>query len=297
MICQVDTVTIKNDMPIPFIEVSDPWHNPVTILAITSIGIAILALLSPIIIQWISEKIRLSKLKNIIKYFLERIIVDLKQFISHLNHLKEQIRDTSTENFKIPLLDDERIQSLAKIDIKDIFTIFIDNQSNIKESSEHISSILDLSEFLRTNELLQKNLSHFLQDLRRYDEKFKENVNYIYRGYEDYLSKEMVANNDYENDEFLIKFRDILRNWRQINDRDRIEVIKSDLLDKLKSHCTTNLNHQESTRFIKYITDANDAYSEITNIRDSYVSYIETNVKSVESDLNHLIKAISYYYE
>ena len=286
MIAQVDTVVVRNNTPLKFIDVSDPWNNPITFIALVSILIAIFALFSPIIVNWISEKIRLKKLKIFIKYLIDSIIIDFNQYTRNLDKLKTQLIDSAIKEFDIPSLSEINIHSLAKVDYKDLYMMFVTKQSDkTNESAKHLSFIIKATNWLNSNDILQKNMSNFMSDLRRYDGKISDNVDNILRGFDSYLSKMMAVGDEYKDDEFLVKFRNLIAGLRNSNDPDNIEVIKDELVDKLKELCREYLSHSEASKFLNFTINVNDGYLNMTSIRESYTNNIDETITSLKSDM------------
>jgi len=266
-------------------------------LSVISISIAILALILPIIREYLKERKRLKNLEKYVYYILEELLDPINKKVKNLKELSNSIKNTETRNFGFADSSTLLIEVFNKISHQDLHMIFIQNKRKpLYLKIKHFKNIVDIVDsFDKQNKIDQKNFFQFMKDLRRYEKQFNENVDAIFRLFDLYVSTNKRENIHPSNDPFLSNFDKILFNWRQDEQYSLISKTKEMMLDPLKNECVKYSTDNRAIEILPYIIKCNYAYIDLENLKNLYSNIFYEAATKLEEKMVSLKNALDFF--
>ena len=282
-----DSIKLINSVPAEISEPISPWTHPAAIIAIISIVISILALLVPLFLNIL----RLRSIKKSIYTLLREVQDELKRYKKEYVKLKDQII-TDEKGLEFPVLNEAPFYALQKIEYVDLHKIFLKKDYNY----ERFKSIVIIIEYLKTNEISERNFGSYMADLRRYNHEINDSLSFILRTFDNIVGavKRGEANPE---DPFLLAYVGIQKNFRESKNNEDLDTIINVYTEPLKELCKKHLDNQIATLFLNYAIKISQAHNDIIHMNKIYEKFMNSSIEKIDKVISNLSDSIDFYYK
>lgn len=228
---------------------------------------------------------------------IKSLIDPIRKQAKLFEDLSKQIGGKETKKFYFNEIKELYNKLSLFNNIDDLYKIFVnkdDGENEIKFLQ--YSNIIDTVGFLiEQREKSQLNHTTFFSNFRRYENEWSDAGFGIVMCYDTYASDFIEKNIDKSKDEFFTRFSFINHKWQKMDTCRNIYIAKENLVNPLFDLCKEFISDKRALKLMDYLKKANYAFSNYTNIKDTYSELFEeiSNAYIVQS--NKFEEAYNYY--
>ncbi len=248
--------------------------------------------------RYYENKKNLNNLKDVKSFFLiyiESMIEPFEHFIDSIQKLSDNLKDINNRKLSFSesakLTVDENI-----VNQLELFKAFVFNEKTAKEKRIiHLKNLLNaLITIKKVKVNLKDTFFKFNDDLRRYEHKLMDSMNFISRQYDLYLSIGLRSSIDFEKDLFLVGFKKIISEWNESENKDFIDITKTKLINPTKDYCTLNIQDERALHLIPATVDFNNAFLNIETLRNNYTGVFSDVKNDLDSEYKKIKEAVLF---
>ncbi|KAA3611025.1 MAG: hypothetical protein D8M58_13675 [Calditrichaeota bacterium] len=281
-----DSIYIAKTAPPEIKTPINMWTHPAVIVAIISIVISILALSVPFILKILKIK----SLKKSIYTLLREVQDELIRYKEEYVKLKDQLM-ADKKGLYFPLLNEAPFYALQKIEYVDLHKIFLQKDYNY----ERFKSIIIIIEYLKTNEISERNFENYKADLRRYNNEINDALSFILRTF-DNIAGAVQRGEVNPEDPFLLGYVEIQKKFRESDDNEDLDTIINIYAEPLKELCKNHLHNHIAVLFLNYAIKISQAHKDILRMNKIYEKFMESSIERINKVIKNLSDSINFYY-
>ncbi len=270
----------------------------VSLLELITILVAISALLLPSIRNWYSEWRRLKETKKYILVILNGALSPLKSKIDGLEKLVESVKNTESKTHSFYQYSTYYFDIYNKISHKDLYKIFVLNFWFLKKELKisHFDKLNKAVGFLlKYNEIEKQNMTKFIEDRRRYEKNYKTNLNTILRKSDFYKSKNDQNKVLQKDDQFLVKFINLILKWNEDQDKNFFNTTQTMLINPLNELCKKNSSDDRAMEILPLTINCDYEYSDIVNLHLVHLSSLTEALETIKNQVTSIQDFLHYY--
>jgi hypothetical protein len=221
----------------------------------------------------------------------------LNKQAENFNKIVAQISaDSGEDDFLLEQTPAAYINPLENVSQVEVFNALMKGSRKERQArAEAFYQILATLEFLKNQkETTRQQFSEFLQTYNRYQKAWNENVKAIRSEYDSFAIQDDLYNVSIENDKFLIKLRAIVHGWSQGDKPHTYQVVKTNLLDPIRSLCQ-KIADPRAARILPLVINSYEALDNLSHLKSSYSKLAENQATDLMASGKKLLKSVEFF--
>ncbi len=231
------------------------------------------------------ESKRQKHIKAFFLLYIESFLKPMQNQIDEFEKTRNLIQDLNSAKIGFRQVTDLKIEKNI-FSHSDLFKVFVEKYNkDQKLNMNHLLNILRAMSSIDVQlERVKVSFYKFLDDLRRYENKWNENLNLVFRKFDRFFSVDLNNNIALDDDTFLVGFKRILKKWQDKKDKDQLSVSKECIVDPLNEYCKNNIKDERALEIIPLLVNCDDAFLNITTARKIYTGVFNSEFKSLKEN-------------